>query len=292
MCLKSLVWNAHSIKPKLSEFIKFIEDHKIDIILLSETWLKADEIFYLPLFNCYRTDRPYGGVAILIRKVIPHQFIKKIALPYAEAASIKIFDSNPFSISAIYCSPAASKVQAASFYDSVFALNGPHIVGGDFNAKHVRWNNTFNCPKGLLLAKKCSQLSYMIHSPNSATNFSPTGAPSTLDFVLSKQIFGISDPLTVNDLSSYHLPVILELPYLNNIPKDDRIFNFKKADWKKFKFELDIFSSSLLNSDFELNSEQKIDEMIVSINLNINKAAKKAIPLKMQFKPRHSHSVE
>lgn len=77
MPLKVFAWNSHSVKPKLAELSHFVDFHLVDIILLSETWLKDNEIFYLHSFECYRVDRPYGGVAILIKKKYSPCFFEK-----------------------------------------------------------------------------------------------------------------------------------------------------------------------------------------------------------------------
>lgn len=293
MCLKAFIWNSHSIKPKLSELSLFTETNNIDLIFLSETWLKALEIFYLPLFDCYRADRMYGGTALLIRKAIPHKLNGKISLPFAEAVSVTIQDSIPFTVTSIYCSPAASNVQAESFFKSILAAHGPHIVAGDFNAKHSNWNNSQNCSKGTKLAKLCSDLGFSAHAPDSPTTFPPTGPPSTLDFALSRGINGISDLLTLNELSSDHLPVMFDIPFQDSVPKDEKILNFKKANWKKFKLKLDVDSYDLLNSEaLNIRTTEGIDEAIDRVNLFIEEATKIAVPLRPQYKPKKTFSEE
>lgn len=70
--LKFLAWNSQSIYPKKSEFSNFVDKHKPDVILLSETWLRPGISFELQGYQCYRNDRSisgenvHGGVAILI----------------------------------------------------------------------------------------------------------------------------------------------------------------------------------------------------------------------------------
>lgn len=62
-----MFWNCHSVRNKMFELFKFIDDHKIDIALLSETNLNEFSKFYMNSHKCYRLDRNHGGVAILIR---------------------------------------------------------------------------------------------------------------------------------------------------------------------------------------------------------------------------------
>lgn len=70
MSLKALAWNSRSVKPKFAELSHFVDANKIEVLFLSETWLEQSQIFHFPSFDCYRVDRKYGGVAILIRKTI------------------------------------------------------------------------------------------------------------------------------------------------------------------------------------------------------------------------------
>jgi exonuclease III len=170
-------WNCQSVRNKRSELSLFVEKNKIDIILLSETWLSKTADFFIPLFECYRVDRSHGGVAILIKHSIPHSSVRLISLEYAEAVFIKIHDSSDdFSIGAIYCSPAASRAQSHAFFSRVLSLTGRSVISGDFNAKSIRWNSDKNCRKGSDLVKLCDSrlFSYMAQivqllSPHEAT---------------------------------------------------------------------------------------------------------------------------
>lgn len=119
MPYKILAWNCHSLtNQKKIELDNLILKNNHDIILLSETWLSHEKEFSFPDFHCYRADRSYGGVALLIRKKIPHGELTKIQFDYAEAVSIKVFSgSEHFSVTALYCSPSASRKQANDFFE-------------------------------------------------------------------------------------------------------------------------------------------------------------------------------
>jgi endonuclease/exonuclease/phosphatase family metal-dependent hydrolase len=288
--LKAFCWNSHSVLSKISELSHFVDINKIDVIFLSETWLNETSTFYLPNFDCYRADRHRGGVAILIRKAIPHSFLKTISHELAEAVSIIIHDTVPFTLTSIYCSPNANKQQASEFFDKVLSIGGPSIVAGDFNAKHTSWNNVSNNRRGIDLERSFSRLYFDIHSPDSSTNYPPTGSPSVIDFVVSKQIFGISDPEVLNELSSDHLPVSFSIPYLNSVPKDEKILNFRKANWKNFRAMLNVKSHELTLQITDLSTPAKIEELVSKINYSVDEATRKSVPLKSRFKARHPYS--
>lgn len=65
--LKILHWNAQGITTSTarSEFMLFIENQKIDIFLLNETYLNDHHTFKIPGFIIYRRDRETHGEEFL-----------------------------------------------------------------------------------------------------------------------------------------------------------------------------------------------------------------------------------
>lgn len=246
-----------------------------------------------PDFNCYRVDRPHGGVALYIHKSIPQNFLRKESLDFAEAVSVKIHCSDgDITLTSIYCSPAASRKQSVEFFSNIFALSGSCIVAGDFNAKHTAWNNLSHTLKGTDIFNLCSKNNFFIHSPDGPTIIPPVGEPSALDFVISKAIRGVTDPIVINDLSSDHFPLSFSIPFDTSVLKNLEIFNFRKADWKKFKSKL-IFSSFELNEKFPvLNTPQLIEDCISKLEETVHKAMKESILKKLPYKFRYPYSDE
>lgn len=292
MPLKSLAWNSHSVSSKIHELSQFVDYHKIDLIFISETRLNDTQKFYLPYFNCYRVDRKYGGVAILIRETIPHIFHKKISHNLAEAISVKIFDSSSeFVVSSIYCSPNNTRTQASKFFNEVLISNHPSVIAGDFNAKSIAWNCINSCTKGRDLLKLCENNSYDIHAPDSTTIIPAHGNTlSVLDFVISRRIHGISEPHVHNDLSSDHHPITFEIPFHSSFPKLIKVPNWKKANWKKYQSIVDADIFELLNSTPSHNSPESVDQLVDNLTHIINKATDLSVPKKFPFKHRHPYS--
>ena len=233
MGLNVICWNAHSISNKFNELSILIDQLSIDIILISESWLSEDSIFNIQGFSSYRSDRFRGGTAIFIRSSIPHNGFSKIQFNYAECCTISIFiDSKPLKISSIYCSPSASRSQAKSFFEKVFSQPGPHVVGGDFNAKHIAWNNVSNDHKGVDLFDLFSHWNFKILPPSEPTLYPPTGCPSCVDFVVIKGCHFVDSIEVVNDLSSDHLPILFQLS--GACSNSSVSLNLKKTNWIKF----------------------------------------------------------
>lgn len=109
-----------------------------------------------------------------------------------------------FTLTAIYCSPANSRAQSFKFFNHVLSINGPHVVAGDYNAKHTAWNNISSCRKGLDLLKLIQSNLFSIHVPDGITSIPGNGETfSVLDFVISKQIYGVTNPHVHNELSLF-----------------------------------------------------------------------------------------
>jgi hypothetical protein len=267
--LKIISWNCQSVKPKINELSAFLHQHKIDVVLLNETWLQPHIKFSISGFECYRTDRissttssPHGGVAILINKSIKHQIINLRKTIAIEKIFIEIpTDGNKIKIGSIYCPPS---IQAAVFKKDLYSLlccQGPIILAGGFNAKHQFWNNPRNDRKGKILYDSCNHFSFKIVTPNNPTLIPCRGNPSTVDFPISKNIT-CSNPIVMNDLSSDHMPILF---YANTLISRDlqTIPDYRKTDWPKLrkvitteisKFSLPFTSSSTADSiDYKIN---------------------------------------
>ncbi|KXJ79520.1 hypothetical protein RP20_CCG000600 [Aedes albopictus] len=74
--LRIMNWNSRSIRNKEGEFFDFIDNHKIDVAVVTETWLQPNNSIFHPNYSCVRLDRSTqvanrgGGVAIFVREGI------------------------------------------------------------------------------------------------------------------------------------------------------------------------------------------------------------------------------
>lgn len=65
--------------------VSLIQNLSIDIVPISESWLRVEYNFSIPYFSSFRTDRFLGGSEIFIRSSIQHTGFSKIELEYAES---------------------------------------------------------------------------------------------------------------------------------------------------------------------------------------------------------------
>lgn len=293
MALKVIAWNCQSVRNKTLELSRFIEKNKVDIFTLSETWLLEKDSIHFPSFDCYRVNRFHGGVAIFIKNSISHTFFRQISLDFAEALFVKIHETNgDFALGAIYCSPAATRTKAHDFFSQSLSITGRCIIAGDFNAKHQRWNSNKICRKGSDLVKLCDSRLFKIHGPDGPTLIPTRGNPSTVDFVVSKAMTGVSDPCTVNELSSDHFPLAFSITCDAQSLKKLQNFNFSKANWKKFR-QLTEVSAYDVRLEFPLlDCPQQIDECLSMIFHRICIATDQSVPKKNLFRRRHAYNQE
>lgn len=142
--LKIVIWNAQSISRKLVEFYNFLSKFDVDIITVSETWLKPDvKLLSHCNYSCYRLDRmtaAHGGVAIFIKRNIKHQLVKQIRTKIIEVIGIEVECGNNqvITILSAYYLGSNTAVSLKGFRNDIRALTNkvqPYILCGDLNAK-------------------------------------------------------------------------------------------------------------------------------------------------------------
>ena len=76
--LNIILWNAISVKNKITDLQNFLDIQNTDIAILTETWLAPSDKIRLRNYNIYRKDgtpttqnKPRGGILIATHKNIP-----------------------------------------------------------------------------------------------------------------------------------------------------------------------------------------------------------------------------
>jgi exonuclease III len=74
--LRIVLWNANGLQSHKQELQTFLNIHKIDIALISETHFTTRTMFRMPNYNVYHIphhdDRAHGGAAAIVRSAISH----------------------------------------------------------------------------------------------------------------------------------------------------------------------------------------------------------------------------
>lgn len=266
-------WNASGLKNRVGTLINFIQTHRVDILLISETHLTATDRIRIQNFTIYRKDRinaarASGGVAIVIKQGIPHMRIPEINNTTLEVIGIKLRDNTH--IFSVYNKPANhfSERDLAAVFDNRVKV----LVAGDLNAKHASWNCNRNNRNGNALKSFADDNFLEIRHPTEHTHFPENGmSPTTIDIAITKNVVELSEPQSLAELDSDHNPVIFDLRNQIRDNRDIRVISYKNTDWKKFRETL----NNTIVIDGNINTENQLETAIRKLTVEIEKAAAK-----------------
>lgn len=281
-----LNWNACSIRNKTRELHDFLAEKEIDIAIITETHLKPEVNVFLPdyrLVRLDRTDAERGGVAVALQCNINCRLLPSLQLKLIEAVGVEVETPvGPITIIAAYCPKQANTNDgsAAALKEDIGKLTrrrGKFIIAGDLNAKHEAWGNTRRNRNGNILALQLEEGHFTILSPDAPTRLSRSGAHATIDIFLTNIDNNIGQPVTYNDLSSDHFPVVAEVGSTVNRHSISRR-NYHRVNWERFQQCVDD------HVDFEarLETPEDIDQQLRSIEEALSQAREQHVPVARQ----------
>lgn len=275
--LKIVSWNANSIKDKKMELQDFIHNHRPDIVLLQETFLKSNDKFGMPNYITYRTDRDNGrggGVAILTHKNLQHKRIENYNAGAIENVAIEIkVRENIWKIASVYIPP--SKTIRNEDIETIMSDNTSKIIGGDLNAKSSTWRARITNSRGRLIQTMAQRHNFVIYAPEEPTHYTPLKRPDILDIFMVKNINYTMEIEVINELSSDHTPVLLTTQnwqnYQNNVQS--------KTNWKSFAEKIQAINRPIPNISSVEEIENEVKQITNEIQTSYNQSTKK-IPTK------------
>lgn len=215
-------------------------------MLLSETFLKPSHRLNFPNYKTYRKDRlaqPGGGTAIIIKNTIQHHELPETGPLTLETNGIAVQTQKQIiNIWSAYCTP--NIVLDPNDIGNLFSGRQATILAGDLNAKHKDWNSKVNNSRAQRLKQMADQKNIIITGPEDPTHIhTPDNSTDVLDIALLKNIEIDYDITTVHDLSSDHLPVILNLGNGNTADE----FMTQKTNWNYFR-NLTTIKTPIINT--------------------------------------------
>lgn len=252
-------WNANGLSNKKAQLIQFLQDHRIDIMLLNETKLTTQDKLKVKDYSIVRRDRQNnqraGGVAMLIRNEVPYQIINTNNNDSSiEHVTIKLKDDTY--ITCVYNQPRNkySRQDLLNLLD----IGQKVLLIGDLNARHTTWNNRLNNRNGNTLFDVSQIHPIVIMYPSNHTHFPTNGSqPTTIDIIVNKNVVDITEPETLQDLDSDHDPLIMKLSHqvLNDTTRQAVIW--KKVNWADFRDTLDrhIDINSTISTPTQIEDE-------------------------------------
>lgn len=287
---KIITWNARGIQNKASELFDYLLREKIDIALVTETWLKDGNNLYHSNYACFRLDRIHttrGGVAILISKTLTYSVLPALSLEVIESIGVELIlqDSTKLNVFSVYFPGGNSnfdkKLKFKRDFLKLIRMNSSFILGGDLNCRHRMWGCVrANCWGNIIHDIVAASRSLTILFPHNPTHIPGNSAhnPSTLDFFITNDVNLFSQPITLNALSSDHLPVGININNPAIRRNTNTIFNFTAANWIRYQQHI---STNLHLNHLDLNSVNsplQIDSLVDIFEETIKNAAESSIP--------------
>lgn len=236
MPIKMIQWNCDGIRNKLGEFIEFVHEKEIDIILLQETKLRADHKLKLRGFQVYRRDgqNGQGGVAVAVKTTMPHRPIRldPTRLGDVEAVAVQLADSTV--VISYYNSPR--RTLSPEKLHQLMGLARKVLIGGDLNARHADWGCRPGNRNGTILKRYTETNNLTMIHLNEPTHYPDNGStPSTVDVMLAKNVARIAGP-EAESLPSDHVPLLYTLNAVEKVNRGNRkVFDYSRANWRKFR---------------------------------------------------------
>lgn len=244
--MKFLQWNSRSASHNKDDLLATTLRENIDIILLSETWLKQDQHFNFNRYHVLRQDRHdgKGGAAVLIKNKIPFK-LKHIqhTIDGLQIVCIETkVNNSPIQICSIYAKPAhrITTQQWKAIYDQ---LNTNVIIAGDFNAHSVAWGSTRDSFEGNQLRQLVEDERLIVLNDRNPTTITQWNRlPAILDLTICSPVLApsISWRVGADPMGSDHLPIFIEMSpdvRTQHLPRDPTMSwsnlppRWKIVDW-------------------------------------------------------------
>ena len=155
VALRFAFWNDNGLSLHPLEPQTFLDMHKIDIALISETHFTSRTVFRLPRYNVFHSIHPddtaHVGAAVIIRSTLRHYERLRLQTPELQAIAVHLEALPwPLTVSAVFCPPRNAPSSAT--YSDFFRSLGPRfLVGDEWNAKHTTWGARLITSKGRTL---------------------------------------------------------------------------------------------------------------------------------------------
>lgn len=272
------------------ELAEFIVEEKIDVAVITETWLEQKISLFVDGYSVERFDRPAeaaergGGVAILVKHGINFKPMGDLKTKVIEAVGVRVQAGGvSLNIIAAYFPGGRTKEDRVNFKRDIRELtktNEAYFIVGDLNSRHRSWHCLRANQTGNILANMLPTSTFYVHAPEAPT-YVPRGSarPSTIDLVISNNQVEMSIPVVHQELSSDHLPVTFEIDCeLAPSTPTQRFRCYDRADWTRFRQEIDRRLDPTSDEFNNLTSTSEVDAAIQMFTAALLEAEDVAVP--------------
>ena len=290
MAVNSLLcWNCGGFAQHCAELCYFLEtaEPKPDVICIQECNTYTTLMMPIPgyfLLKLDRSSRLGGGVCFLVADHVKYSVLKPLVADKESPLEVigiscgSGMDNAILNITNVYCPPnkALQKDMLANL-----SIKKHHLFVGDFNAKHPLWGSPTADVRGKLIHDYFTlNHDFICLNDGQGTRIDSSGYRSHLDLAFCSSSLAAKFNFSILDSTwgSDHYPFLLtqKTPIANSCnPIANEIYLYKRADWSKYKTEIDnfIYSNSVFKetSDIEYLNSQFTACVTVSKNLAIPK---------------------
>lgn len=244
--------NCRSISNKQAEICALLADQDIDVLCLTETWLRPDipnSILSIPGYTIFRRDRhdtnlPWshlggGGVAVLVRNSLSSK-VFPCTSPSVEQLTVQIkVHERKILVTVAYRPPRQPMQDFVDELESIPNIFGSNfcVLAGDFNAKNSAWNSSDQTDRsGKVLQDLFTRFGLDPVNTNCGTRPTST-SNSLLDLIATNAPHLCVDTSTLAPLSD-HCPVIATFQSRIVTSKELWPEYRKKVDYSKLRYIL------------------------------------------------------
>ena len=281
--LKIISWNANGLISRKLELDHLLHSESIDICLVTETHCTANfTITHTPHYQIYHTYHPTGtargGTAVYIKKALAHAAGHWHTDDNVQLTSITLSPQHQsIQIASCYCSPSA-RLDTLDFELILNYLGPRYIIGGDFNAKHPSWGSLTTSSRGKTLYKVLQHCG-ATGIPTPGPTYWPADIaknPDVIDFFITRNLgLHSTQVTTLADLSSDHIPILLETSIAPIRRFNQPPLTTKLTDWEHYRSFLE--SKILLHQ--RIKSTTDLDRATAEFASLLQEAASRATPV-------------
>ncbi|GJQ80516.1 hypothetical protein Trydic_g12407 [Trypoxylus dichotomus] len=167
----------------------------------------------------------------MIKSSIDHHAGQELDLQNVEATNITVnMATGPVQLIAAYKAP--NKLMLEADLSEIFSTRRATILAGDLNAKHPTWNSKVTNASGKCLRRFADDFNLVVDATPEPTIYPHNGQPDVLDIVVMRNVTQFHQLTVLNELSSDHNPVILQLG--QSVPEDEDTPTRHTVSWPAF----------------------------------------------------------
>ena len=286
MRLKILHLNVRHWKnpANINIFSNYFLQVNPDIITInSHSITRADKNVKLVNYSGYTKNKEiHAGVAILIKKEIPHSFHTNTSNKNFMAVTLKTNQGN-LTIATFYKPPRQKNLPLMDI-NNILQMNNPTLILADANLKHHYFGHNTNDQNGKILQNFMTHSNLHFLGPYFDT-FHEGNNKGKPDLILGNtniltMAYHITEgiKLPVTD----HIPIILEISHSPILIKDTPKYNYNRANWEAFTEHMkDLQIPNIINmntSDIDKHWDTLCNHIITGADQYIPKTRYRLIP--------------